>query len=255
MILAKKDPDESLDQHTQNCLSVLSDFIQRFDYYPIVADRQNLFELLFRAVLFHDFGKAASGFQDYLHGNNDNGHYRHEILSTLFLPELPVSDEDKTFILLAIATHHKDIVNLKEKTGLSGGRHNGFKVFKEKAEQLKLNLTKLEPVFDSLKIQQSKLTNSEYRINNLPAIPDDYNPVYDDINRYRIKAEDGLLSQQEIITGVFMRGILVTCDHLASGGKKKLPPPIPRANQIIIKKDFNLYKFQKQAAKTSGHLS
>ena len=84
-ILAK--PDESLIQHTENTLKVLKSIKNSYPEVPEICDVPNFWNHLFYSIFFHDFGKAATGFQNQLKCG-DSWHYRHEILSASFINSL-----------------------------------------------------------------------------------------------------------------------------------------------------------------------
>ena len=64
------------------------------------------------ALFFHDFGKAASGFQNQFRPNNPHYHYRHEILSVPFVESLHLGDTE--FIKELVLTHHKTLDRLSD---------------------------------------------------------------------------------------------------------------------------------------------
>ena len=103
--------EETLKDHTENCLDVFNSLRKRMPFLADVAGEPDFFEHLFYAVALHDFGKAATGFQTQL-TDGKRWNYRHEILSTGFVVTLQLPDDAKQAIALAILTHHKDIKTL-----------------------------------------------------------------------------------------------------------------------------------------------
>ena len=99
-----KDNGETLLEHTDNVVKVIKRICNSL---PFPAnDREHLLSVEVTLAVFHDIGKAATGFQNSLRGKGKWGH-RHEILSaavaSIILPQLPKE------ALLAIITHHRSI--------------------------------------------------------------------------------------------------------------------------------------------------
>ena len=95
-ILAK--PDETLMQHTENTLKVFKSIKDSFPEVPTICDVPKFWEHLFFSLFFHDFGKAATGFQEYLNGGH-RWNYRHEILSASFICSLKDFYPEKAIFL------------------------------------------------------------------------------------------------------------------------------------------------------------
>lgn len=112
-LFAKSSPPETLQEHTENCLSVFGTVRKNYPYLPEVCGVPLFFDHLFAAIVLHDVGKAASGFQIELKGGPSWG-YRHELLSAALINALSSLDEaSKRVIALAIATHHKGVAELR----------------------------------------------------------------------------------------------------------------------------------------------
>src|ERR1017187_7415050 len=63
-----------------------------------------------KAAIFHDVGKAASGFQSMLRGTGPSWHFRHEMLSAeIFRQCCDMGDEDNLLTYLTVLTHHKNL--------------------------------------------------------------------------------------------------------------------------------------------------
>ena len=62
VILAK--PDETLLEHTENTLKVFKSIKEYYSDVPDICGVPDFWEHLFYILLFHDFGKAAVGFQN-----------------------------------------------------------------------------------------------------------------------------------------------------------------------------------------------
>ena len=107
----------------------------------------NFWEHLFFSLFFHDFGKAATGFQEYLKGGT-RWHYRHEILSSSFIHSLNgfYSEDRNQAIGLCIITHHKDINSLHDYNPDKSKENKNS--FDEKLNELKPNFNELMGYFD-----------------------------------------------------------------------------------------------------------
>lgn len=105
MDLLAKSSGETLTDHTISCLNAAKALLTSL---PLLDEaKQDLESQVLLAVAFHDLGKAASGFQRVLRGEQkDWGGKRHEILSAALASSLPNIPQAA---LLAILTHHKDI--------------------------------------------------------------------------------------------------------------------------------------------------
>lgn len=91
VILAKTDPDQTLEDHTQACLEFLPGFIKYFrqsltrlsKMFNVPAEE--LESRLFVTVYLHDIGKANKDFQAYIRGGGNSRGIPHPLLSLPFL--------------------------------------------------------------------------------------------------------------------------------------------------------------------------
>ncbi len=102
-ILAKFEPEETLEEHIETALNVYSSIQEKFNWIPEICGLPDFWRHLFYAVVLHDLGKSASGFQE----NPRTWRYRHEILSAPFTQFLDLSRDARNSIALTILTHHK----------------------------------------------------------------------------------------------------------------------------------------------------
>lgn len=102
-------PGESLARHTWEVISRLKDIAQVRPWLSNVCGFPQLWIVLFRGTFFHDWGKAACGFQEMLRGKGRWPH-RHEVLSLSFLSWISQSltEATSTAIAAAIVSHHRD---------------------------------------------------------------------------------------------------------------------------------------------------
>ena len=261
ILLAKRDPRENLQKHTENCLSVYESLRQRMPFLAEVAKEPDFFEHLFYAVALHDFGKAATGFQKQLTDRKRWG-YRHEILSTGFVVTLQLPQEAKQVIALAILTHHKDIETLTEK--YSCGQENEYDY-----QEWQKHIAELTPNWDALMEIQEQVPQW------CPTAECFWTPVkstdqliggYREFLRpYLNSKEDRELTPLHGTYGMLMRGCMIACDHLASAGKNEIQTALDNLEVELMQhvkekaeekgRQFHGWEpFQKASGETIGQL-
>lgn len=102
------EPGESLSLHTTHDLERLRDWRLRSPELPRIVGRPDLFDLAAWALVVHDLGKSARGFQAMLRGGASFDH-RHEVLSLVAVGRLQVDAETLGLLSSAVATHHRDV--------------------------------------------------------------------------------------------------------------------------------------------------
>lgn len=112
-ILAKSEPQITLEEHIEDCLKIWEQLPERF---PKVQERkgfESYWELLKLCVICHDLGKGHKEFQKVLRGekNQWNGQ-RHELFSVPFVEALKINKVKKDILQLVVAGHHKDFRTL-----------------------------------------------------------------------------------------------------------------------------------------------
>ena len=254
-LLAKSDPRETLLDHTQNCLDVYNSLRERMPFLAEVAEVPDFFEHLFYAVALHDFGKAATGFQNQLTGG-DRWNYRHEILSGGFVVNLQYPKETKQAIALAIFTHHKDIETLKDK--YSCGQEN-----ESDQQEWQKRVAELAPNWDILMEIQEQVQQW------CPTAGCLWTPVESTdqlIGGYREYLKpywnskvDRELTPLHKTYGMLMRGCMIACDHLASNvnAKNEIQTALDKLEASLVQqiKQFDSWEhFQKQCGETTGQL-
>lgn len=249
-------PDETLIQHTENTLKVFKSIKDAYPEIPELCDVKDFWEHLFYSLFFHDFGKAATGFQKSLFEKGSPWGYRHEILSSSFISSLNgfYSDFYKYSIGLAIITHHKDVNFLREhnfSTKPIGNKPSpGFKVYIKKLEELKINFNQLIKYFDLIPEFSDKYLG--YTVKTPKTIK--FNELEDvfnlTVNKYYWDYDDEEYTQLHGIYGVFLKGLVNACDYLASGSKYEILNGIKDIGSLF---DFKtLRKTQILASKTKG---
>ncbi len=105
---------ESLAQHTWYVLERLADLIRLRPSLPETLGAPKLWHILFWAVMIHDFGKAATGFQARLRGGERWPH-RHEVLSLAFMDWIGggLSLDEQMWVVAAVVSHHRDAEDIQ----------------------------------------------------------------------------------------------------------------------------------------------
>lgn len=256
-ILAK--PDETLFEHTENTLKVLKSMKEAYPNIPELCGVDDFWSHLFYSLFLHDFGKASAEFQEFLHGERHNwNYYRHEILSASFTESLNINEEDKRAVGLAIITHHKDVRQLQEKyNGLGTNQDNDLILFEKKKETLKNNFNELLSYFDQIDTLSKKYLGyslSRPEMINFDSLESKYSSTVtwylNYVEDYECGMEDEKIKLQTVY-GVFLRGFMMSCDHLASASKYSL---LHAKNDFksLTKISDNLRTTQEIASDTKG---
>ena len=261
ILLAKRYPQEPLVEHTENCLAVYNSLRERMPFLNDVAGEPDFFEHLFYAVALHDFGKAATGFQQQL-TDGTRWNYRHEILSAGFVAGLQLSRDQKQAIALTILTHHKDIETLVDKYPSWPDTNPGFQTWQEKISELVPNWEALMEIQEHIRLScptpeclWRPVTSTEQLVN----------AYRDFLLPYWIDFPDAELTPLRSTYGMLMRGCMIACDHLASAGKNEIQTALDNLEveltqhvQEKVKKDGRQFhgweSFQKDSGDTTGQL-
>ena len=244
-LLAK--PDESLIQHTENTLKVFKSIKESYPEIPEICGVSDFWEHLFYSLFLHDFGKAAIGFQDYLNGG-EPWRYRHEILSTSFVNSLNniFTKEIIDAIGLCILTHHKDL-NQLEKYKTSSKVN--IESFNRKLSELEPNFLDLIRFFDLIPEFSEKYLG--YKV-NVPKTLDflELDDIFSNlISQYRFNFITDNITKIHGLYGIFLKGFMNACDHLASGGNYQILDALEIGELLKFKK---LRTTQSIASKTKG---
>jgi len=249
VILAKKDPDETLLEHTENALKVFKSIKGAYPETPQICGVPDFWEHLFYSIFFHDFGKAASGFQKSLCGE-EKWKYRHEVLSAGFTSGLEYENESREAIALAIITHHKDVSYLREKYRIDSNPLAN-KRYIEKLQELTPNFEELREIQRKIPEISKKYLGFELnKFKEIKSIEEMVDPYKNFVKPYKNHLEDGELTILHGKYGIFLKGFLTACDHLASGGKYSLLSGIE--NMRAVYNFSELRKTQSQSLETKG---
>lgn len=248
-ILAKSAPPETLLEHTQNCLNVFRTIRTNYPFIPELCGSQQFFKHLFYSVFLHDVGKSAIGFQEAIRTGKLWG-YRHEILSASLVETLDTIDDFyKKAIALTIITHHKNIGELRERFNTTSP--TGEDAFHEKLDELTENLPAIHQFLELVPALGKEYLGCSLKIPILPKSSNDLIDAYQyAIKWYRNCIEDERKTILHSNYGIYLRGLLIACDHLASSGQAEIMAGI---KDVASKLNITLRPFQKQAMKISGH--
>lgn len=262
-ILAKSSPPQSLREHTNDCLNVFRSVRKLFPHIPELCGVPNFFEHLFYSIYLHDLGKSANGFQSMLRGG-DKWTYRHEVLSACFVNSLTtLTEEDQRAVAMTIITHHKGITVLKDRCNTS---------LTEGAKQFNLRLDELAGNFEYIQnfLREIPQHAEEYLGYSLPMpkIPESLQEIIDpykfSVRWYNSKTDCIKMGEEEKTLlhsnyGTFLRGLMIACDHLASGGRDEVKDGLTTEqikNTILSVKSngkpINLYPYQKRIMEVNG---
>ncbi|MBN4074851.1 CRISPR-associated helicase Cas3' [bacterium AH-315-E09] len=206
---------------------------------------KRLKELLVLPLLFHDVGKGALGFQEALEKSTSWKGSRHEILSTSFLSQFNLIDEQQ----FAVITHHKDIESTNKKRKLPW----------EQIETIDGDtgiLANMKESFNNNEIEIKEFCKEMFSIIN-----------YDGDFTCKLKEGIGIddkwlrfpnkrkfkrkIDADRRILAAKLRGILRTADHLASAHVKPTNPIVMSEYDIT---KYKLRKFQEKCSTTKGSI-
>lgn len=242
-ILAK-DTGETLAEHTIRCLEIAKNILANlpFEESKIASISEDLRE----AIAVHDAGKAATGFQKSLGKDSKRWGRRHEVISASFASFQKLKEE----IIFAVLTHHKTIPSngiLSSKGCLPFEEIPlapepcpvWFKMAKEWEENKQLFAVEWSEILSNVK---SEKLNAGLGLSCL-ALPE----------MWLEHAQQAKMDFQRRLYASLLRGLLMSCDHVASSNVRIDVPKIP--NLANIKPDVHeLYPFQKKASMTKGNL-
>ena len=238
-ILAKS-TGETLAEHTIRCLNAADILLENL---PLDDDKINKIRKdLQISIATHDVGKAAEGFQKSIRDGKKRWGHRHEIISAAFASSHQLRDE----IVFAILTHHRTIIDEKsslpfEEIPLPPEPHP---IWYEMAEEWRKNIPQFTVEWEKIckQIGREELDNFDLSLLRLS-----YNWLH------RIPQEENIPFENRLYASL-LRGLLMTCDHIASMEIKDINiPKIPQLSNISLELP-NLYAFQNKAGLVNGNL-
>jgi len=250
-ILAKSSPRETLMEHTENCLSVFGSIKNNFPYLSELSAEKDFYRNLFFAVYLHDIGKTASGFQNQLM-EGERWNYRHEILSASFVSVLSDLDKyHKKAIALAVITHHRTISELRLKYATTDpvGQERYFGHLQE----LEVNLDYINNFLSKMpEYYAVYVENEDIAVEKIPSINSLVDAYQLAVRWYRNVIDDEEFTSIHSQYGIFLRGMLMICDHLASGGNTEILTQLNNLQDYINIPSYR--EFQKKSQNTKGNV-
>lgn len=220
MLKAKSQPERSLLHHTLDVAKMARHYAKRWPHLSELSGNPGLFDDLIVAALLHDLGKAASGFQDMLNGREeDHWHgYRHELLSATVASRLPRTKRSQD-LLLAVMTHHMGL-NDEMSAGRSLVRFDPntdtLISFAERLSQLGDHWKELSELHEKLRVQAPAEAEWPSLPQDAQELPEPFSVLREGTVRGRGRTRSRGESKQLDLARIFMRGLLVGADHLAS---------------------------------------
>jgi CRISPR-associated endonuclease/helicase Cas3 len=262
---------ETLAQHTWDVLAKLAELRHLRSDLPQQVGLPRLWHCLFWACLLHDFGKAARGFQNRLAGGTA-WNQRHEVLSLAFLDWIVggLSDDEQTWILAAIVSHHRDSQYIAEVYA---------DVTPDPLEKLLAELDAATVVhlwrwvsvcgeawrdalgFSSDEVAPISLLEQDVAVANV--CDKGVQRVRRWLYRYADWVDDIQNDPaQRPVIGILLRGLTTSADHMASAHLTEMPAPVQEpwyafAERLlaairVTKPDADLYEHQRVSAAAAG---
>lgn len=262
MLKAKSKPERSLRNHTLDVVSMARQYSSHWPHLTELANNGGLFDDLILAALLHDLGKAASGFQSILDGEDDGTwqNYRHEILSGALTATLPPSTRRQE-ILLAVMTHHmglNDEMDARRSLARYDPGRDTLTSFDERLSQLKEWWEALSDLLETLKTHAPAGVEWPTLPEDPLGLPEPFAALRENSRRgrgSRIKGDHPLP-----LGRIFLRGLLVGSDHLASAAvteenahKDDIVTTLPALKNVLPSTfPFELNDHQRACAETRG---
>ncbi|MFQ5793582.1 MAG: CRISPR-associated helicase Cas3' [Candidatus Bipolaricaulia bacterium] len=270
MLLAKSDPPRSLQLHTLDVWAMVQQYADRWPHLAELANAPELFDDAALAALWHDLGKTAVGFQSILQDRLDDtgqswGNYRHEILSGALVAMLPSSPR-KRDLLLAVLTHHLGM----NKDSFGGPALYRFAPEQDTTIPFTERLAQLEEHWEELQELLTQLRAHVPMPNDQiwPALPESPTSLPDPFTALLREAGETRTRRSRSrrksinLKRVYLRGLLVAADHLASAAASERPPeqeevvpPLPHPSKVAQDDfDFKLHQHQIECARSGSIL-
>lgn len=242
-ILAKSDPQQTLEEHINDALGIEEILKKSFPLIDKTTSMSDFWELLRASIIFHDLGKSHIEFQKLLKGEKHCWRkQRHELFSLPFVKL--VKDVDREFIYLVVAGHHKDFNRLVYELNSYGKADNGFELNLEGTEDISSFEEEFEnniPVNSVMKL----LETYGLKFKSLVI----HNPQ-EHLQRF-LKEDFG--NNQEQLKLLLLAGALKQCDHLASAGIKAILNLNTDDFNFLHNTIYELYEHQKKASSLLGN--
>lgn len=242
-ILAK-DTGETLAEHTMHCLEVAESILANlpFEESKIASIRDDLRV----AIAVHDVGKAATGFQRSLKKDSEKWGRRHEVISASFASFQKLKEE----IIFAVLTHHK-VIPLGGSLRSTGRLHfeeipmapEPYQVWSKMAKEWEENKHLFADEWNEiLKLVNNESLKTDLGLSCL-AIP----------GTWLHSTQQKKVDFQRRLYASLLRGLLMSCDHVASSNVRINVPRIPNLAKIALDV-HTLHNFQEKASLVKGNL-
>ena len=266
MLLAKSNPKRSLLHHTLDVTATIRQYAERWTHLAELINDETLFDDLILAALLHDLGKAASGFQAILRGEDNDlwQHYRHEILSAALAATLPYSARRQD-LLLAVMTHHmgmNDELGARRALSDYDPKNDPLTPFSERLEQLKRHWGDLADLIRELRTHSPE-TVAWFALPDDPLeLPNPFQALEETRDPQRSRRARRQEEKRLPLRRIFLRGLLVGADHLASAAvseenadEETIVKALPPLRQIRAETfPFDLNKHQELCRGAEGHI-
>ncbi len=249
---------ESLALHTWLVLSRLGDQHRLRPHLPDRLGEPRLWHRMFWACFLHDFGKAASGFQQVLRGESPRWPQRHEVLSLAFVDWLfPPGHADREWIVAAIAAHHKEPCELYEQY-LADTDAAGDALAALGHEIDDQTLVALWRWLDACPRPWAEALGMGEAVEFPPLLPlDEARQVFgvpairrplEEFDAYALNLEHAHQITGGVLGGILLRGLIFTADHSASAHAAHFPDlPLTRQRALGRLAEADLRDHQRDA--------
>ncbi|MEF2280300.1 CRISPR-associated helicase Cas3' [Deinococcus sp. YIM 134068] len=262
-------PEETLEQHTRLVVERLAGLMNRAPRIAQIAGRADFWHVAFWAAVIHDFGKAATGFQQMLQPGGERFGHRHEVLSLAFLPDV-ADEETRQAVALAVVSHHRDSGVIHDQYILETSKEANPTQIENLRSQLRVedvaslrNWLQTAPEGWREELGFSAAAVGKRRSGN----PQDLAELLDEslwMYTHFSDVREGGLTGADYPWAILLRGLIQQADRLASA-HAGIPQPyalpdMTRLEEIIrakippekVKEFGGLRPHQRDAAKTTG---
>lgn len=245
--LAKSD-GETLYEHTKSILLNAEYFINLYgDFLRFYSNEEcDLTRIIIYSCLLHDLGKIHKDFQKVLVCDSEKFQYRHEILSLAFVDLFDIGEQEKKYLIGAIAFHHKTWDWIKG--GNISSKNPPYYIDELNYDEINaiqrlcsgLDTTEYKELTDYL-IEDSysflkSVISIDFRKYETKQIPD-FKPdkiIYDNLKLFDVFYE-GTIKKSFSIISFFINGIIMLSDHQASS-HCKIPAINKLKNDLLLEK-------------------